>query len=123
VTSTQAILVHVLPEASNERPVLKELTESLTAEIAEHDVESVRPVEAADVPVDAKGLSILAGWIAVQVSLGNLARLVQSLADWASRNNRDVEISYGKDVIRVTRATSAQQEKLINEWLERHTRS
>ena len=120
VTSTQPILVHVLPEAINERPVFEKLMESLTAEIAEHDVESVRPVEPTDVPADAKGLSVLAGWIAVQVSFRHLARLVQSLVGWAARNNHDIEIRYGEDVIHVTRATSTQQEKLISEWLDRH---
>jgi hypothetical protein len=122
VADAQPILVHVLPAAISERPVLERLTESLAAEVGEHDIEWVRPVEPADVPADAKGLSILAGWIAVQVSFRNLARLVRSLAGWAARNNCDIEISYGEDVIHVTRATSVQQEKLINQWLDRHAR-
>ena len=119
--TTQPILVHVLPDVGDERPALDELTQSLTAEIRQHDVESFGPLESADIPSDAKGLSIVAGWIAVQISFRNLARLVGSLADWAARNNRDVEISYGGDSIKVTKATSAQQERLINEWLERHS--
>ncbi len=36
---------------------------------------------------------------------------------------RDVEIRYGKDVIIVTRVTSEQQEKLIDAWIDRHSRS
>jgi hypothetical protein len=123
VANAQPLLVHVLPGAISEPPVLEKLTESLAAEIGEHDVEWVRPVESTDVPVDAKGLSILAGWIAVQISFRNTARLVRSLVGWAARNNCDIEIRYGEDVIHVTRASSIQQEKLIDEWLDRHARS
>jgi hypothetical protein len=122
MANAHPILVHVLPGAINERPVLERLTESLAAEIGEHDIEWVRPVEQTDVPADAKGLSILAGWLTVQVSFHNLARLVRSLAGWAARNNCDIEIRYGDDVIHVTRATGIQQENLINEWLDRHAR-
>lgn len=120
--TTQPILVHVVPDVGDERLALDELAQSLTAEIREHDVASVGPVESADIPSDAKGISIVAGWIAAQISFRNLAGFVRSLADWAVRNNRDVEISYGGESIKVTKATSAQQERLINEWLERHSK-
>lgn len=119
MASAREFLVHVLPEVSNEQDILEERTDSLTAEIAEHDVESVHRTEITDVPDHAKGLGILAGWITVQVSWHNLSRLVRSIAGWASRNNCDIEIRYGEDVLHVTRATSAQQENLINAWLER----
>lgn len=122
VAGAEPILVHVLPREISERHVLEKLTESLAAEIAEHDVEWVRPLEPTEVPAEAKGLSILAGWVAIQVSFRSMARLVQSLAGWAARNNRDIEIRYGDDVIHVTHATSAQQDRLIGEWLDRHAR-
>ena len=121
--NTRPVLFHVLPEADNETAALEKLAESLTAEIAEQDVDSFGAVEPDEIPGDAKGIGILVGWIAVHVSSRNLGRLVRSVADWAARNRRDVEIRYGDDVIIVTRVTGAQQEKLINEWLDRHRTS
>lgn len=122
MANAQPILVHVLPGAIDDPPALEKVTESLATEIGEHDVDWVRPLERADVPADAKGLSIIAGWLAVQIPFRNLARLLQSLTGWAARNNCDIEIRYGEDVLHVTRATSLQQDRLINEWLDRHAR-
>jgi len=123
VTRSRQILIQILPEASNETPMIEELARSLVAEIAEQDVESFDMVKADQVPSDAKGIGLIVGWIAVHVSLRNLEHLAQAIADWAARNGRDVEIRYGQDVIKVARVTSLQQEKLINEWLNRHSRA
>jgi hypothetical protein len=123
VPSGRPFLLQVLPEAGSGPQALEKLRESLTRQLAEVDVESLDTVEQDEVPGDAKGLSVLAGWIAVQVSLRNLGRLVQSVADWASRNNHAVEIRYGKDTIIVSGVTSAQQEKLVDEWLDRHSKA
>lgn len=120
MTSTQPVLLHVLPVAGGEPSDLDTLVRSLTAAVAERDVGSISAVEPDEVPGEAKGLGALLGWIAVHISLRNLADLVQAAADWSSRNRRSVEIRYGDDALVLSNVTSAQQEMLIDEWIERH---
>ena len=39
---------------------------------------------------------------------------------FASRTGRTVEVSIGGDELKLTGATSQQQEQIINAWLARH---
>jgi len=63
----------------------------------------------------------LAGWLAAQFgTLDGLRAVVAAVRGWASRSGRTVEVSIGGDVLKVTAATSQQQDEIIAAWLARH---
>ncbi|MET7696806.1 hypothetical protein [Streptomyces sp. NPDC005485] len=47
--------------------------------------------------------------------------ILGAVRGWAQRTDRVVEVSLGGDILKVTGVTSEQQEKIINDWLARHT--
>jgi hypothetical protein len=63
--------VQQVPDGDTDQ--LVELTGLLRAELLELDVDSVEPVEDGMGPNQAKGLAMMAGWLAVQ--LGSVERL------------------------------------------------
>ena len=68
-----------------------------------------------------KGSGTLTGWLVAQFgTLDGLRALVAALRGFASRTGRTVEVSIGGDALKVTGATSQQQEKIIDAWLARH---
>ena len=72
------------------------------------------------VPPGAKGVTAVAGWLAVQLGQEALRTVLAKVADWVTRNDRVVEVSYGGDTLKLGRATREQQEKIIDDWLARH---
>jgi hypothetical protein len=72
------------------------------------------------VPPGAKGVAAVAGWLSVQLSGEVLRVVLAKVADWVTRNDREVEVSYGGDTLRLSKATRQQQEKIIDDWFARH---
>ena len=100
---------------------LVELTGLLRAELLELDVDSVEPVEERSGPNQAKGLAVMAGLLAVQLgSVERLRALLGAVFAWAARTHREVEVTYGGDVLKVSGVTAEQQEKIVDAWLARH---
>jgi hypothetical protein len=115
------LTLQVQPVPGGDPDELLEVTGRLREELLELDVAAVDPVSEATAPDHAKGLATLAGWLAVQVGTVNGLRAVVGLVrGWAARTNREVEVSCGGEVLKVTGVTSAQQEKIIDAWLARH---
>lgn len=50
-------------------------------------------------------------------------RLVQVVRDWATRTDRTVEITLDGDVLKLTRASSEQQQLLVETFVGRHSRT
>lgn len=96
------------------------LTQRLRDQLLDLDVESVDPVTDTTESVGAKGLEALIGWLAVRFGKEGLRTVVAAVANWATRTGHNVEIVYGGDVLKVSGVTSAQQERLINDFLARH---
>jgi hypothetical protein len=53
-------------------------------------------------------------------TLDGLRAVLAAVRGWASRTGRTVEVSIGGDALKVTGATSKQQEMIIDAWLARH---
>jgi hypothetical protein len=114
------LVLQVCPAPGDDTPELAELAGWLRRELLDLDVEGVgRPPDEA-VPIGAKGAASVAGWLVVQLGPEALRAVLARVADWAARNNRAVEVSYGGDTLTVSRATREQQEKIIDGWLARH---
>jgi hypothetical protein len=53
-------------------------------------------------------------------SLDGLRAVVAAVRGWVGRTGRTVEVSIDGDVLKLTGATSQQQEKIVDAWLARH---
>lgn len=85
------------------------------------DAVAVVPLTAEAAPEGAKGLGTLVGWLMVEFGAPDgLGSVVAAVRGWALRTRSSVELSIGGDVLKVTGATSEQQEKIIGGWLARH---
>jgi hypothetical protein len=85
------------------------------------DVQDVHPIVGEAVPTGAKGASAISGWLLVHLGPEALRAVLARVADWAARNDRTVEVSYGGDTLKVARATPEQQAKIIDGWLAQHS--
>ena len=90
------------------------------AELLDLDVQGVDRLAREAVPSGAKGAAAVAGWLLVQLGPEALRAVLAKVADWVTRNDRVVEVSYGGDTLKLGRATREQQEKIIDGWLARH---
>ena len=113
-------ILQVYPGPDDDAGELAELTGLLRGELLDLDVAAVEQLPVAAVPAGAKGVAAVAGWLAVQLGPEALRSVLTKLADWAARNERGVEVTYGSDTLKLTRVTRGQQEKIINDWLDRH---
>lgn len=115
------LFLQVLPAADSDAEELGDLAGRLRAELLGVDVVAVAPLAAGAAPEGAKGLGTLAGWLAVQFGTPDgLHAVVTAVRGWALRTGSSVEVGIGGDVLKVTGATSRQQEKIIDAWLARH---
>ena len=114
------LVVQVCPAPEDDAGELAELTGLLRGELLDLDVSSVDRLPDEAVPLGAKGVSAIAGWLAVQLGPEALRVVLAKVADWVTRSDRAVEISYGGDTLKLGRATPEQQEKIIDDWLVRH---
>jgi hypothetical protein len=46
--------------------------------------------------------------------------VIAAVAGWAARTRHDVEMTWDGDTLKVSGVTSAQQERIINDFLARH---
>jgi len=121
VAYVDELILQVLPVADSDAEELAELAGRLQTELLEEDVTSVAPLTTDTAPDGAKGLGILAGWLAVRfATLDGLRAVIAAVRGWTSRTGRTVEVTIDGDVLKVTGPTSQQQEKIIDAWLARH---
>ena len=114
------LVLQVCPGAEDDAGELSELAGWLRTELLALDVQAVDPLSVDAVPPGAKGVAAVAGWLSVQLSGEVLRAVLAKVADWVIRNDREVEVSYGGDTLRLTKATRQQQEKIIDDWFARH---
>lgn len=113
-------ILQVYPGQDDDAGELVELTGLLRGELLDLDVAAVEQLPVGAVPAGAKGVAAVAGWLAVQLGPEALRAVLAKVADWAARNDRGVEVTYGGDTLKLTRATREQQERIIDDWLARH---
>jgi hypothetical protein len=114
-------MVQVREGSATDLEEVLELTDLLRAELVELDVAEVVPVGTSPAPEDAKGISALVGMLALRLGSAEALRAVlAAVRSWAQRSQREVEVSYGGEVLKVTGATAEQQDRIIDAWLARH---
>jgi hypothetical protein len=114
------LVLQVCPAPGDDNPELAELAGWLRGELLDLDVAGVDRLPGEATPAGAKGAGAVAGWLLVQLGPEALRMVLAKVADWVARNNRVVEVSYGEDKLKLSHATRAQQERIIDGWLARH---
>jgi hypothetical protein len=121
VADPEEMTLQVHPGSDDDAGELAELTVRLRAELLELDVAGAEQLPVGDVPARAKGgVAAIAGWLAVQLGPEALRTVLARIADWAARNDRSVEVTYGTDTIKLDRLSREQQDRFIDDWLARH---
>jgi hypothetical protein len=114
------IVLQVLPVTDEDTEELAGATGRLRVELLDLDVQAVDLVTDDTAPEGAKGLEALVGWLGVHLGKEALRVVLAKAADWASRNDRTIEVKSGSDVLKLGKATKEQQDKIINAWLAAH---
>ena len=120
MTDSGGLVLQVCPGPEDDAGELTELAGLLRGELLGLDVSAVDWLPDEAVPPGAKGVAAIAGWLAVQLGPEALRVVLAKVADWVTRNDREVEITLGGDTLKLGRATREQQEKIIDGWLARH---
>jgi hypothetical protein len=110
------------PDTDSEE--LAELAGRLRMELLDLDVDAVVPMTAGDVPDGAKGVELLAlGGLVIRFVLRQevLASIVEGVRSWLQRQSaRSVKLTLDGDVLEITGASSAEQDRLVELWVARH---
>jgi hypothetical protein len=116
-----ALVLKIESAADEDDEELAEQAGRLRAQLLSLDVDSVDRVADDQQVEGAKGLEALIGSLAVRLGVEGLRTVVSSVVAWASRTGHNVEISYGGDTLKVSGVTSAQQERIIDDFLAHHS--
>jgi hypothetical protein len=114
------LVLQVCPALGDDAGDLAELAGRLRIELLDLDVDGVDRLSGEEVPPGSKGVAAIAGWLSVRLGPDALQMVLAKVIDWATRNERVVEVSYGGDTLKLGRATRGQQEKIVDGWLARH---
>jgi hypothetical protein len=115
-----ALILQIEPTSDGDDEELARLTQRLRRQLLEMDVDSVEPLTDTAGSDREKGLGALVGWLAVRFGTEGLRAVVGAVVSWATRTGHSVELRYGDHVLKVDGVTSAQQERLINDFLAQH---
>lgn len=106
---------------------LASLARLLRGELLQLDVENVTALRTDNAPAGTRGLDVVAVG-GLLVSLGSHAEslwsLVSAVRNWLQRANsthRSVRLEIGGDSLEVSGASAADQERLIDLFIQRHT--
>jgi Effector Associated Constant Component 1 len=103
---------------------LDEITAKLRRELLELDVDSVERAPAGEAPDGSRGIPLALGALVVKFAAPKLlAALVGVIKSWASRHGgaRSVKLTMNGDSLEVTGASSEEQDRLIESWIDRHS--
>ena len=112
-----------LVEPDGDPEALDELMLDLRQELLQLDVDSVSTVPAGPPPPGSKGLdmaSAAALLVQVQGSVAALSALVSAVRGWLQRgktSGTSVKLTIGDRTLELSRATTQQQERLVEEFL------
>jgi hypothetical protein len=110
-------------DASDEE--VDRLTGRLRDELLELDVDEVRRAAAGEAPEGARGIDPEAlGHLLVTLATApaTLRAVVGTVRAWLARSAaRSVKLELDGDVIEVTGVSNADQQRLIDVWIERHS--
>jgi hypothetical protein len=120
VGGTDVLLVHIEPTPDSDKEEVATLTQQLRTYLLDLDVDSVDPITES-APEHSKGFETLFGWLAVRLGKEGLAKVLAAAVSWTARSGHTIEVTYDGDSLKISGVTSAQQERIVNDFLARHT--
>ena len=118
--------IHLLEEGADSTR-LATLANYLRSELLRLDVEDVRSLPASPPPPGARAFGV-AGVGGLVIALGqsadSLRSVVTAIRDWLGRGHgevRTIRLEIGGDVLELAQASAAEQEQLIQLFVQRHT--
>lgn len=118
------LTVEVEAAADSDAEELAQLTNRLREELRGLDVEAVYSASGGEAPDSSKGIDLLAaGALVVQFVLHPdvLESIIDSVRLWLGRQRaRSIKLTLDGDSIELTRASTAEQDQLVELWMMRH---
>jgi hypothetical protein len=108
---------------------LDALTGYLRAELLQLDVDDVTLVQAGEVPAGARAIDVVAlGGLVVSLgrTAAGLKEVVAAVRRWLSRGDgvrRTVKIQIEGDVLELSEVSAAEQDRIVDLFVLRHTRN
>lgn len=118
--SEDEVLVQVIGDDDDESADVQALARALRGELLRLDVEEVDLVTEESLPEGAKGLAVITGLLNVRTIAEELRSIIGGLRGWIARNNRSVTITLDGDTLTLSAASSEEQEKLIDLFINKH---
>ena len=122
--ATMSVRVGLLDDA--DAAELEDVTARLRRELLELDVDNVERATAGVAPPGTKAVeTILIGTLLVTLAknAGAIGEVVKAVQSWlGDRPSRTVRLELDGDAIELSNASSAEQERLIDLWVEQHTK-
>jgi hypothetical protein len=116
--------VELLSDPDTDAEQMADLSGRLRIELLDLDVSAVEPATGGgEVPADAKGIGLLAagGLVVRFASPEVLQSLVSGIWSWLGRqHHRSIKLTLDGDSIELAGVSSAEQERLIDLWVNRH---
>jgi hypothetical protein len=119
-------LTLLLSEDGADAERLDTLTRVLRRELDQLDVERVTPVTVGEAPEGSRAIEVAAVG-ALLVTLGTsaqaLGKVVGAIRDWLGRTPgpvRTVRLELGGDVLELSQASAAEQDRLVELFVSRH---
>jgi hypothetical protein len=125
VDDTASVALRIEPGQDEDAQELERLTSTLQRQLLQLEVEDVeRPVEG-EAPPGTRGVDVAAiGGLIITLakSSGVLGSVVGMIQKWvAGKGSRSVKLELDGDALEVTGLSSADQQRLITAWIERHS--
>jgi hypothetical protein len=101
-----------------------EATLQLRRELLDLDVDAVEPKAGGEPPPGTRAVELAAlGALAVTISQSELLAPVLAAVRWwlADAPQRSIKLELSGDTLELTGVSSKEQQRLIDEWLRRHT--
>jgi hypothetical protein len=118
------LTVEVEAAADSDAEELAQLTNRLRDELLGLDVEAVYSASGGEAPDSSKGIDLLAvGALVVQSALHPdiLQSIIDSVRSWLGRQHaRSIKLTLDGDSLELTRASTAEQDRLVELWMMRH---
>lgn len=121
-----SVLLVVRPDAESDQDIGERLARQLRTELVELDIDSAALVAGGPVPDGAKGadaVTVGAIVVALSASGGVFTALLETLRDWLDRHSarHRISVTLDGDTIELERASAAQQQALVDAYIQRHT--
>jgi hypothetical protein len=119
VTDQATLIVQIQPATGDSQRDLLRLTDQLRTALLDLDIAGIDTRAGGAAPGDTKGAGLVES-LAVKLGIVALTKASDKIREWAGRSSRSVKVCIDGDCIELTGVTTAQQQLLLDVWLDKH---